>query len=171
MNHTDEPPRSGHEPPVAVSHIQSPTSHNTDTPTSDPDIEHLPFFAISPAFFSSLWSSYYRKPFPFDAAARVFVALQHRLFYVVMSLARFNLYRLSYEFLIKKTISPRKGKHATWTHWYEVAGILVFWTWYAAVLRGTGSWPRALAYLLVSNVVPSPLHVQVRVLPHTLTPR
>jgi sphingolipid 8-(E)-desaturase len=128
---------------------------------SDPDIQHLPFFAISPAFLNSLWSSYYKRIMPFDRASAFFLSLQHKLFYVVMSLARFNLYRLSYEFLIKKAISPKKAKNAQWSFWLEVAGIAVFWTWYIRVLRGTGSWQSALGFLLISNIVPSPLHVQV----------
>jgi delta8-fatty-acid desaturase len=154
--------RSGHEPPFAVRAL-SPCARAprlTFLP-SDPDIQHLPFLAISPAFFASLWSSYYKFPFVFDRAARFFTQLQHQLFYVVMSLARFNLCRLSYAFLLKRSFAPKRAKGAVWSHWLEVAGIVCFWSWYIPVLRGTGSWQKALAYLLISNVVPSPLHVQV----------
>jgi delta8-fatty-acid desaturase len=154
--------RSGHEPPFAVRALSPCTrAHRLTFLPSDPDIQHLPFLAISPAFFASLWSSYYKFPFVFDRAARFFTGLQHKLFYVVMSLARFNLCRLSYAFLLKRSFAPKRAKGAVWSHWLEVAGIVCFWSWYIPVLRGTGSWPKALAYLLISNVVPSPLHVQV----------
>jgi delta8-fatty-acid desaturase len=121
----------------------------------------MPFFAISPVFMDSLWSSYYKRIMTFDKAAAIFLTVQHKLFYVVMSLARFNLYALSYTFLFKQALQSKKAKHALWSFWLEIAGIAFFWTWYIAVLRGTGSWQRALGYLLISNIVPSPLHVQV----------
>jgi sphingolipid 8-(E)-desaturase len=114
-------------------------------------------------FANSLWSSYYKRVFEFDAAAKFFISLQHKLFYVVMSLARFNLYRLSYIFLLTRGAKPMTSKNGRWTWALEMTGIAFFWCWFAAVLRGTGSWQTALAYLLVSHIVPSPLHVQVGV--------
>jgi delta8-fatty-acid desaturase len=93
----------------------------------------------------------------FDGAAALFLSVQHRLFYIVMSLARFNLYANSYGFLLKRGFNRR-----AW-HWYaEVGALVVFWTWYARMLLGIGSWKTALAYILISHIVPSPLHVQVR---------
>lgn len=132
-------------------------------PSSDPDIQHLPFFAISPVFFNSLYSSYYKRVLPFDGFSRIFVTLQHKLFYVVMSLARFNLYRLSYTFLAKHAFQPKRAKGARWWWWGEIFCLGLFYCWYGALLRGIGSWPRALLYLLISHVIPSPLHVQVRI--------
>lgn len=128
-------------------------------PTHDPDIQHIPFFAISPAFLNSLYSSYYDRVMKFDAAARVLISMQHRLYYIVMSLARFNLYANSYGFLWKQGIT--RGKRP-WTWWAELFGIAVYWTWYIRVLVACGSWKMALAYALVSHVTASPLHVQVR---------
>lgn len=90
----------------------------------------------------------------YDGAAALFLSLQHRLFYIVMSLARFNLYANSYTFLLMRA-------RGVW-HWYvEVGALLVFWTCYGAVVYGTGDWKTMLAYVLVSHVVSSPLHVQV----------
>jgi len=133
----------------------------TNHPSHDPDIQHLPFFAISPTFLSSLYSSYYKRIMALDAVAKIFIPFQHKLFYVVMSLARFNLYALSYTFLGKTAFQPRKAVGGRWWWWSEVICIGLFHSWYFAVLRGTGSWSTALTYLLVSNVVPSPLHVQI----------
>ena len=129
--------------------------------SSDPDIEHLPFFAISPHFLSNLYSSYYKRIMPFDFAAKVFLRIQHKLFYLVMSLARFNLYRLSYSYLYNSRHASIKARGGRWSWWGEIIGITVFWTWYGALIWGTGSWQDALLYMLVSHVVPSPLHVQV----------
>ncbi len=136
---------------------------------SDPDIEHVPFFAISPHFLTSLYSSYYKRLMTIDAAARIFLSVQHKLFYVVMSLARFNLYANSYIFLAKtaraRVFGRKKLRGGRWSWWAEVCALSVFLGWYVGiVLRRLGEqrgWGAVLVYLLVSNMVASPLHVQV----------
>ena len=97
----------------------------------------------------------------FDAFARVFISIQHKLFYVVMSLARFNLYALSYGYLAKTAFQRPRALGGRWWWWTEVFCIGLFYCWYGAVIKGCGSWKIRLAYILVSNVVPSPLDVQV----------
>ncbi|KEP53126.1 delta 8-sphingolipid desaturase [Rhizoctonia solani 123E] len=130
----------------------------TNHPSHDPDIQHIPFFAISPKFLNSLWSSYYKRIMAHDAVSKIFLSVQHKLFYVVMSLARFNLYANSYGFLIKSGISQgRRG----WTWWLEVVGIVFYWTWYINVLKGCGDFKTGLGFFLISHVVPSPLHIQI----------
>jgi delta8-fatty-acid desaturase len=135
------------------------------TPPSDPDIQHLPFFAITPAFFKSLYSSYYKRELTFDRFAQFVIAIQHRLFYLVMSLARFNLYRLSYRHLWITRRDPSKARGGRWAWWLEVIALCAFFVWYGSVIRGCGPWQKCLMYLLVSNLVPSPLHVQVALSP------
>jgi len=138
----------------------------TNHPEHDPDIQHMPIFAISPRFLprkarpgknepQGLWSSYYRRVMPFDAAARFFLRHQHKLYFAIMAVARFNLYALSYSFLLLRARRDR------WLA-LEVTGLVVFWyTLVRAVLAPLPSWPLRLAYLLVSHVVTSPLHVQI----------
>lgn len=128
---------------------------------SDPDIQHIPFFAITPVFFKSLYSSYYKRELTFDRFSHYLIVVQHRLFYLVMSFARFNLYRLSYEHLWTMRNDPIKARGGRWSWWLEVVGLGFWWCWYGNVLKGCGSWQTGLMYLLVSNMVPSPLHVQV----------
>ena len=55
---------------------------------SDPDIQHLPVFAVTSKFFNSVWSTYHNKVLTFDHAAKFLVGYQHYLFYPVMALAR-----------------------------------------------------------------------------------
>lgn len=139
----------------------------TNHPEHDPDIQHMPIFAISPAFVRpqpgadgqvkppGLWSSYYRRVLAFDAVAKVLLRFQHKLYYLIMSLARFNLYALSYGFL------ATKAKRTKW-FWYEVAGLAFYWYWFGGrVLAPLPSWGLRLAYLLVSHVCASPVHVQI----------
>ncbi|WFD02414.1 sphingolipid 8-(E)-desaturase [Malassezia obtusa] len=149
----------------------------TNHPEHDPDIQHMPIFAISPRFVTEpkehgvvadqpaqpakpsepagLWSSYYRRVLYFDAAARVLLRVQHKLYYIIMSLARFNLYALSYGFLLLRARRDR------W-FWYEMTGLVAFWAWYGGlVLRALPSWGMVVVYLLVSHIAASPVHVQI----------
>ncbi|KAF9015095.1 delta 8-sphingoloid desaturase protein [Cyathus striatus] len=132
-----------------------------DFPPSDPDIQHLPFFAISPIFFSSVWSSYYKRVLHFDRFAKVLIAVQHKLFYIVLAFARFNLYANSYIFLAKKAFDTKRARGAGWAWPLEIVGLITFWIWFSRVLRGCPDWQTALAYLAVSHIATSPVHVQI----------
>ncbi|KAF8905514.1 delta 8-sphingoloid desaturase protein [Gymnopilus junonius] len=151
--------------------VQNHNVHHlvTNHPSHDPDIEHLPFLAISPAFLDSLWSSYYKRTMKVDVFAKVFLSIQHKLFYVIMAFARFNLYVNSYVFLYQKAFDTKRARGGNWAWRLEITGIIFFWCWFGRVLYGCGSWQMALAYLLVSHAVTSPLHVQI-VLSHFSMP-
>ncbi|CUS09674.1 unnamed protein product [Tuber aestivum] len=141
-------------------------SHNvhhivTNDPEHDPDIEHLPFFAVSHLFFGSLYSTYYDRVMQFDAAARVLVRFQNYLYYPILCFGRFNLYRLSWEYLILG-LGPRKGI-AAYQRWLEIAGMAVFWYWFGYQLLYKSiptNWDRFL-FVMISHAVTMPLHVQI----------
>lgn len=119
----------------------------------------MPFFAIDPVFFTSVFSTYYNHTKWFDAAAQFLVPCQHRLYYIVLGLARFNLYALSYAFLVKRGLSGKRS--AFW--WFEMAGVAFFWTWFGyGVLGSLSGWREVVGYLLVSHILAAPVHVQVR---------
>lgn len=126
----------------------------TNHPEHDPDIQHIPFFAISGKFFGSLWSTYYKRVMAMDAFSKVLIGVQHKVYYVVLSLARFNLYANSYGFLALK--ARRNGWFA-----FEAAGVAFFWLWFGGLLYSLPNAKSRLLYLLVSHVVASPVHVQV----------
>ncbi|KAK4124177.1 fatty acid delta-6 desaturase [Parathielavia appendiculata] len=134
----------------------------TNSPEHDPDIEHMPFFAISHRFLGSLRSTYYERVMQYDAAARFFISLQHYLYYVILLFGRFNLYRLSWAHILLGQ-GPRRGP-AAWHRWLEMAGQVFFWTWfgYGVVYRcvDTGAWDR-FVFVMVSHMVTTPLHVQI----------
>lgn len=133
----------------------------TNSPEHDPDIEHLPFFAISPNFFKSLRSTYYDRVMAYDGAAKLFVRFQHHLYYPVMLFGRFNLYVLSWEHLIFGR-GPRKGI-AWWHRWLEIAGQVFFWTWYGylVIYKSIPTTGSRIAFVLISNMVTMILHVQI----------
>lgn len=97
----------------------------------------------------------------FDKFAKILITVQHKLFYIVMMFARFNLYALSYGFLFRKAFDTKRARGGRWAFWLEICGLAFFWCWFGALLYGCGSWQKALAYLLISHAVTSPLHVQV----------
>jgi delta8-fatty-acid desaturase len=133
----------------------------TNSPEHDPDIEHLPFLAISHRFFDSLKSTYYDRIMDFDAVARFTVQYQDYMYYPLLLMGRFNLYVLSWTYLFSSK-PPRQGP-ASW-HWYlELAGQAFFWTWfgYFTVYRSIPTAGLRIMFVLVSHMVTAPLHVQI----------
>ena len=133
----------------------------TNSPEHDPDIEHMPFFAISHRFFESLRSTYYDRIMTYDAAAKLMIRYQHYFYYPILTFGRFNLYRLSWEYLILG-LGPRKGI-AWWHRWFEIAGQVFFWSWfgYGILYKAIPTLWGRFAFLMVSHMVTAPLHVQI----------
>lgn len=133
----------------------------TNSPEHDPDIEHMPFFAISHRFLTSLRSSYYDRVMAYDAFAKLLLRVQAYSYYPILLFGRFNLYRLSWEYLLGAQ-APRSGP-AWWHRWLEIAGQVFFWYWfgYGVVYRSIPTAGARLAFVLVSHMVTMPLHVQI----------
>ncbi|KZP16796.1 delta 8-sphingoloid desaturase protein [Athelia psychrophila] len=141
-------------------------SHNvhhlvTNHPSHDPDIQLLPFFAVTPDMIHSVWSTYYQRLIEYDAFAKLAVQVQHKIFYIILGLARFNLYANSYGFLFRSIFDRALSKGTRWSFRMELVGLVFFWTWFVALLYGCGSWTMAFMYVMVSHIVTSPLHVQI----------
>merc|ERR1711939_498492 len=127
----------------------------TNHPEHDPDIQHIPFFAISTRFFGNLYSTYYRRTMLMDAASRFFVSIQHKLYYIVMSLARFNLFANSYTYLLFKA-KPDFYRNL------ELVGVAFFWLWFGGgILRNIPDVGTRIGFVVLSFMVTSPLHVQI----------
>ena len=128
----------------------------------DPDIQNVPLFSTSPEFFNSIKSSYYGGfIFPWDAFAAIAVTVQKYTYYPVMAVARFNLYLLSWGFLLS---SRSRTKGATWwTRPTEILGISTYFFFYFYVLlwRNVPTWQARAIFLLTSHLITMPLHVQI----------
>ncbi|TGO29586.1 hypothetical protein BPAE_0013g00380 [Botrytis paeoniae] len=133
----------------------------TNSPEHDPDIQHIPFFAVTHRFLSSLTSTYYEKCLEYDAFAKFLLPYQSYYYYVVLCFGRFNLYRLSWEYLLRG-LGPKKGP-AWWQRWLEIAGQVFFWTWfgYGVVYRSIPTNGARVAFVLISHVVTMPVHAQI----------
>ncbi|KAF4637401.1 hypothetical protein G7Y89_g691 [Cudoniella acicularis] len=138
-------------------------SHNihhlvTNSPSHDPDIEHLPFLAISPTFFKSLYSTYYDKVMPYTKVAQAVIPYQAWLYYLFLSFGRFNLYALSWDYLFND-LGPRSNR---WHRLFEISGHIFFWIWFGYYLLylSIPTWSLRIAFVMISHMVTMPLHVQ-----------
>jgi len=98
---------------------------------------------------------------PYDAFAQFFVPYQNYLYYLILLFGRFNLYFLSFEYLICG-LGPRKGS-AAWHRYFEISGMIFFWYWFCYGLLYHGlptNWDR-FCYVMISHMVTMPLHVQI----------
>lgn len=132
------------------------THHSvTNSVNCDPDIQHIPFLAVSSDFFKSMYSKYYNRTMKFDSAAKFFISGQHFMFYPVMMLARFNLYAQSYIHNIVGPGSKSKDKY------YELSTLFIFLSWFIYLLTYTASFSHGLLFVLVSHAVAGIVHVQI----------
>ena len=133
----------------------------TNSPEHDPDIEHIPFFAISHRFFESLTSSFYERVMTYDAFARFILPYQSYLYYPILAFGRFNLYFLSWEYLIRG-LGPKKGP-AAWHRYLEIAGQIFFWCWfgYGIVYKTIPTNSQRFAFVMISHMITMPVHAQI----------
>jgi sphingolipid 8-(E)-desaturase len=137
-------------------------SHNvhhiiTNHPEHDPDIQHLPVLAPSPAFFNNLYSTYHKRILPFDAVAKALVPYQYIGFWLGNLFGRFVLYGFSWEFLFKNKPEARPYRMM------EISGILVYFSWYCSLVSTFNDWQVGLTFVLVSHLFASILHLQIQI--------
>ncbi|CAF0964815.1 unnamed protein product [Didymodactylos carnosus] len=92
----------------------------------DPDIQHLPFFAVSTRFLDSLYSTYYKRILTCNQLTTCILQVQHLAYYVVLCFGRFNLHAQSYIYLYKYPRSPFRK--------CEILGIIIYWCGYTATM-------------------------------------
>eukprot|EP00750_Incisomonas_marina_P002970 INCI12792.3.p1 GENE.INCI12792.3~~INCI12792.3.p1 ORF type:complete len:552 (+),score=83.29 INCI12792.3:237-1658(+) len=121
---------------------------------NDPDIQHIPIFAVTQKMFKRFFSTYHRKFFEMDNfVARFLVGHQHLTFYPVMAFARFNLYLQSWLLLLSSEAVPQRK--------LEMVSLFGFAVWLTALCASMPSWPVALMFLFVSHSIAGILHVQI----------
>ncbi|KAL3682921.1 hypothetical protein R1sor_000943 [Riccia sorocarpa] len=128
----------------------------------DPDIQYIPLFAITPKFFASLYSHFYQRTMAFDTPARLLVSYQHYTFYIVMALARINLYAQTFivAFTKKMDFSTRA---------WELGALGVYWVWFLALLSSLPNNYHRVAFVLCAFATTGIQHVQF-VLNHFSSP-
>ncbi|AAS53293.1 AFL079Wp [Eremothecium gossypii ATCC 10895] len=133
----------------------------TNDPEHDPDIQHLPFFAVTSRLFTGLKSTYYERDLAFDLPARIFIPLQHILYYPILAFGRFNLYVLSWTHLLGGK-GPRHGQ-AAWFRYFELCGLVFFCYWfcYRLLACSLSTATDRVLYVLVSHLTTMIVHVQI----------
>ncbi|KAI8897284.1 fatty acid desaturase-domain-containing protein [Globomyces pollinis-pini] len=125
----------------------------TNDPEHDPDIQHLPFMAVTARLTEGLYSTYHKRIMVFDKIAAFFVARQHYFYYVIMAFGRFNLYAqsLSYALFHDKVFCRP----------LEIIGMGAFWSWFLWTISHGPTWYHVLGYVFVSHCCTGLLHVQI----------
>ncbi|KAF8380135.1 hypothetical protein HHK36_027617 [Tetracentron sinense] len=118
----------------------------------DPDLQHMPIFAVSSSLFDSLTSYFYERKMKFDSFTRFLVSYQHWTFYPVMCVARLNLFGQSIVLLLSKKRVLNRGQ--------EILGILIFWIWYPLLVSCLPNWGERVMFVGTSFAVTGIQHVQ-----------
>jgi len=127
----------------------------TNEVENDPDIQHMPVFAVTEKFFKGIYSTYHEFEFKFDAVAQFLVQFQHLLYFPLLLFGRFLLYANSFRFLLLNHRARRR-------RYQELLGLLCFHLWYwSLVMALVPSWPKRAAYVLLSHALTFILHVQI----------
>lgn len=129
----------------------------TNSVERDPDIQHLPLFAVTPKIFKGYYSTYQKVKKTLDNIAKAILSVQHKLFFPVMCFARFNMYAQSFIFLLN-VCRNRKEKYL------DLISLLFFWTWQIFLLRTVqfhSGIVSMITLLFLSNATVSILHIQI----------
>ncbi|VFQ84723.1 unnamed protein product [Cuscuta campestris] len=118
----------------------------------DPDLQHMPLFAVSSKLFQSIHSCFYERKMKFDSFARFFISHQHLSFYFVMCFARINLFSQSFSLLLSARKVPDRGQ--------ELFGLLGFWVWYPLLVSCLPNWEERALFVAASFAVTGIQHVQ-----------
>ncbi|KAJ3306796.1 hypothetical protein HDV03_003833 [Kappamyces sp. JEL0829] len=125
----------------------------TNDPEHDPDIQHLPFFAVTARFTKSLYSTFHKRVLHFDKFAAYFVPLQAKLYYIVLAFGRFNLYVQSWNHVLTHEFVPYRS--------LEIGCMLGFWLWFGLMLSYLPTGWHVFGFILVSHVITLILHLQI----------
>lgn len=132
----------------------------TNDPIHDPDIQHLPFFAVSSRLLGNVYSTYYEKYLYFDKLANVLVRIQNYLYYPILCFGRFNLYRLAWTHVLLGQ-GPKKGK-AAWFRYLELVGLVFFCYWFFYItVGGIATWRERFIFIMISHITTMLVHVQI----------
>lgn len=124
----------------------------------DPDIQHMPFFAISDKFFTGIWSFYHSRRFEFDNIAQFLIKRQHLLFYPIMAVARFNLYIQSWLILFIEAHAIARG--VTFPK-LEMIMLLFFYYGLYSIVSMLPNKIEMIIFILWSHASAGILHLQI----------
>ncbi|KAL3356127.1 hypothetical protein AABB24_017008 [Solanum stoloniferum] len=119
---------------------------------TDAFIAFHPVFAVSSSLFKSLNSTFYGRELTFDSLAKFFVSYQHFTFYPIICVSRVNLFVQTLLLLFSKRKVPDR--------FFNILGIMVFWTWFPLLVLSLPNWTERVLFVLTSFAVTGIQHVQ-----------
>eukprot|EP01130_Rhizamoeba_saxonica_P012620 TRINITY_DN5350_c0_g1_i1.p1 TRINITY_DN5350_c0_g1~~TRINITY_DN5350_c0_g1_i1.p1 ORF type:complete len:449 (+),score=59.93 TRINITY_DN5350_c0_g1_i1:422-1768(+) len=122
----------------------------------DPDIQHLPFLAVTEKYFKKFYSKYHERNFAFDVISRFFVSKQHYLYYFIMMVSRVNLY-------LQSIILHVRARDWIPFRTLDLSSLLVFWSWHIALIAYLPNWQHRVAYVAISTAINGLLAVQITI--------
>jgi fatty acid desaturase/predicted heme/steroid binding protein len=120
----------------------------------DPDIQHMPIFAVTKKYFNHITSLYHNRQLKFDWFAKKFVRVQHYTFYPIMAVARVNLYAQT---LIHVATAKMSKKQRV----IEFATLGFYFAWYSALISMLPSSGEKWAFFFLSHAVGGIIHIQI----------
>ncbi|KAH9622074.1 hypothetical protein KSS87_007324 [Heliosperma pusillum] len=111
----------------------------------DPDMQHLPIFAVSSKFFDSLTSYFYERKMNFGSISRVLVRHQNLTFYPIFAFLRIFMYAQSFYVLLSRTKVTNRFK--------ELIGLVIFWIWFPLLVSSLPTWFERITFTIVTLAV------------------
>ncbi|CAD7956669.1 unnamed protein product [Amoebophrya sp. A120] len=133
----------------------------TNSVEYDPDIQHLPVFAVTEKYFNNIFSEYHMKTLHFDKVTQTLLQYQHILYYPILALARFNLYAQS--LILCFAPYPVFRRWGGKSRAKELACLGFFWAWFSLLVAQLPTMGERVAFLLLSHAVAGLLHVQITI--------
>jgi len=118
----------------------------------DPDLQHIPVWAVSSELFNSITSCFYGREMTFDSVSRFLVSYQHWTYYPILCVARVNLFVQTLLLLFARKGVPNRA--------LNILGILVFWTWFPLLVSCLPSWSERVMFVMASFAVTGIQHNQ-----------
>lgn len=130
-------------------------------PQEDPQFNYLPIWLISKKELDVPGTRV-------DFLTRCLVSVQHFTFLPVsVVIGRFNFYLISFLSALKRLVTASRSREAL-GGFADVTGMLLFWTWYVALVSQFETSRERLCFVLASNWTVGILHIQL-VLSHLAT--
>ena len=142
-------------------------SHNvhhivTNSIEHDPDIQHLPIFAITPTLLhTKVFSTFFRHELPSNNMAHVLVKYQHWLYYPVMAFARFNLYVQSLLHALRLGAYSKEKREYIWAERMQVVSLLGYHVWITLLTLQLPDLYCQLLFFVLAHNVAGILHIQI----------
>lgn len=132
----------------------------TNSLEHDPDIQHLPIFAIHEKYLTSyIYSTYHKSVLVLNKLTHVLVKYQHFLYYPVMAFARINLYVQS--ILHVAQVGAYDTKEQLYRRDLQALALVGFWTWLVALTLSLPNWFERVCFFILAHNVAGILHIQI----------